>query len=221
MKAKLLLNQVSIIFVLMAALFTLTACRTKVHAKAPGFPSTEFLSSTNLFSLYVPTGWSIEESIPGANLVMANNEAALTHYRNGKPLESGELVLNVGFLPVALLQEKELSHLEIQVETSPDAFLQSLLPMFLVGDQPAMNAAGEATLISLGDERDAGMLTFSKEGPDGSILAFTAGKDVFAFISAITYPGGLHEFQEITYAVAAGIAYSGSQDALYSKLYGD
>jgi len=221
MKRKRFLNKAGLVFALIAALFILMACSGKERAKEPDFPSAEFVSSTELFSLYVPTGWSMEEVIPGANLVMANSETALARYRNGSVLESGDLVLNLGFLPLALLQEKELSHLGIQVEAPPDAFLQSLLPMFLLEDQPAKDVAGEAKLVSLSDGRDAGMLSLSEDGREGLILVFTAGKDVFAFISATTYPGGMDEFQEITYAVAAGVTYSGSQDALYSKLYGD
>jgi len=221
MKRKWFLYKVVLIFALTAALFILMACSGNGQAKEPNFPSAEFVSSTELFSLYVPTGWSMGEVIPGADLLMANSETALAHYRNGNALESGELVLNVGFLPLALLQEKELSHLGIQVEASPEAFFQSLLPMFLLGNQPAKEVAGEAELASLGDGRQAGMLSLSEQGREGLILVFTAGKDVFAFISATTYPGGMNEFQEITYAVAAGVTYSGSQDALYSKLYGD
>ena len=222
MKLKLLtINKVFVMFILLATLLVPTACSGKVQAQEPAFPVTKFVSSTELFSLYVPTGWSMEEVVPGASLVMANSETALARYRNGNALESGDLVLNVSFLPLALLQEKELSHLGIQVEASPDAFLQSLLPMFLLGDQPAREAAGEAELVSLSDGREAGMLSPSEDGREGLILVFTLGKDVFAFISATTYPGGMNEFQEVTYGVAAGVTYSGSQDALYSKLYGD
>lgn len=221
MKRKRFLNKVVLVFALLAALFIPAACSGKRQVIKPNFPSEEFVSSTELFSVYVPTGWSMEEVIPGANLVMANNETTLARYHHGNALESGDLVLNVGFLPLALLQEKELSHLGIQVEASPDAFLQSLLPMFLLGDQPAKDAAGESKLVSLGDGRDAGMLTLSEQGRDGLILVLPAGKDVSAFISATSFPGGMSYFQEITYAVAAGVTYSGSQDALYSKLYGD
>ncbi|MEJ2263944.1 MAG: hypothetical protein P8X95_10895 [Anaerolineales bacterium] len=221
MKSKRFLQKAFLIFVLMVALFVLAACSGKEQAKEPSIPSTKFVSSTELFSLYVPTGWSIEEVIPGADLVMANSDAALGRFTSDGIIESGDVVLNVGFLPLALLQEKELSHLGFQYEASPDVFLQSLLPMFHLGDKPAGSAAGDVMLVSLGDERDAGMLTFSEEKREGSILVFTAGNDVFAFISATTFPGGMGEFQEITYAVAAGIAYSGSQNALYQKLYGD
>jgi len=51
----------------------------------------------------------MEEVILGVDLVMANCEAAHKHYRSECALESGDLVLNVGFQPLALLQEKELS----------------------------------------------------------------------------------------------------------------
>jgi hypothetical protein len=221
MKSKRFFYKVVLGIALIAVLSILMACSGKEQAKEPGFPSAEFVSSTELFSLYIPTGWSMEEVIPGADLLMANSEAALAHYRDRSALESGELVLNVGFLPLALLQEKELSHLGIQVEAPPDAFFQSLLSMFLLGDQPAREAGGEAELVSMGDERDAGLLSLSEDGREGLILVFTAGKDVFAFVSATTYPDEMNEFQEITYAVAYGVTYSGSQDALYSKLYGD
>lgn len=163
----------------------------------------------------------MEEVIPGADLVMANSETALARYRNGGAPESGELVLNVGFLPLALFQEKELSHFGIQVEATSDAFLQSLLPMFLLGDQPAMGIAGEVELVSLSEGREAGILTLPEDGREGMILVFTVGKDVFAFVSSTTFPGGLQEFRETILQFAAGVAYTGSQDALYSKLYGD
>jgi len=221
MKAKRFLNKVSIMFVMMAVLFVLSACRGEVHALEPSFPSTEFLSSTDLFRLYVPSGWRMEESVPGAGLVMANTEAALERYNNGNALETDDVVLNVGFLPMALLQEKELSHLGFQFKAPPDLFLQSLLPMFHIGYKPSSNVVGKPALVSLGNEQDAGMLTFSEEGRDGLILVFIASNDVITFLSATTSPGGMGEFQEIIYAVAAGVAYSGSQDALYSKLYGD
>jgi hypothetical protein len=201
--------------------FGLAACGEEEGAKEPGFPSTEYVSSTDLFSLYVPTGWRAEEVIPGADLAMANNERALESYHNGGAIESGDFLLNVGFLPQALLQEQELSHLGFQLDASPEVFLGSLLPMFRIGEEPAGNVAGEATLVSLRDGRDAGMLAFSDEGREGLVLVFEAGDGVFAFVSAAGFPGEMHEFQEVTYAVAAEVAYHGSQDALYSVLYGD
>ena len=208
------------VILLAAAILILAACGGKSQAKEPDFPSTAFVSSTEFFKLYVPVDWKTEEAVPGADLIMANSEAALEHYRSQSALEAGELVMNIGFLPLSFFQEQALAHLDIQIEASPEVFLKSILPMFLVEGEPARDVAGEAVLVSLGDGRDAGMLTFSKEGRDGLILAFTAGKDVFAFVSAATYPGGVGEFQESIYQIAAGIAYDGSQSALYSKLNG-
>ncbi|MEJ2513223.1 MAG: hypothetical protein P8Y72_16710 [Anaerolineales bacterium] len=221
MKLKLLtINKVFVMFILLATLLVPTACSGKVQAQEPAFPVTKFVSSTELFSLYVPTGWSMEEVVPGVDLLMANSEAALEHYRSEGALESGELVLNIGFLPLTLFQEQALAHLKIQTDASPEVFLQSILPMFLVEGEPAGNVVGEPVLASLGDGREAGTLTFSKEGRDGLILVFKAGKDVFAFVSVTTYPGGMVEFQETAYQVAAGITYDGSGSALYSKLNG-
>jgi hypothetical protein len=205
-------------FILLATLLVPTACSGKVQAQEPAFPTTKFVFSTELFSLYVPTGWSMEEVVPGADLLMANSEAALEHYRSESALESGDLVLNIGFLPLSFFQEQALAHLDIQIEASPEVFLQSILPMFLVEGKPAGDVAGEAVSVSLGDGREAGMLIFSKEGRDGLILVSKAGKDVFAFVSVTTYPGGMVEFQETAYEVAAGITYNGSGSDLYSKL---
>jgi len=220
MKRKRFLYKVVLSFALTAALFILMACSGKEQAKEPDFPSAQFVSSTELFNLYVPTGWSMEEVILGADFVMANSEAALEHYQSEGALESGELVLNIGFLPLALFQEQALAHLKIQTEASPEVFLQSILSLFLVEGEPAGNVAGQAILVPLGDGRDAGMLTFLKESREGLILVFKAGKDVFAFVSATTYPGGMVEFQETAYEVAAGITYDGSGSDLYSKLNG-
>ena len=218
---KLLFHRVFITVTLWAMLLSLTACQGAERAKEPGFPSTEYVSSMDLFRLYIPTGWITAEDIPGAELIMANSEAALDNYRNGNIPGSGELVLNVGFLPLALFQEDKLAHLGIQFDAPPDVFLQSILPMFRAGDKPAGSLVREARLISLGDGLDAGMLTLSDEGREGLILMRTATKNVYAFISAEAYPGELQEFQEIAYEVAAGVTYTGSQDALYSILYGD
>jgi len=220
MKSKMLLQRLFVIFSILILSFTLSACGKEQQGRQPSFPVTEYVSSTELFRLYVPVDWRMDEVSAGADLVIANTESALEHYRSEGALESGELVLNIGFLPLALFQEQALAHLDIQIEASPEVFLQSILPMFLVEGEPAGDAAGEAVLVSLGDGRNAGMLTFSKEGRDGLILVFKAGKDVFAFVSVITYPSGMVEFQETAYEVAAGITYDGSGSTLYSKLNG-
>ena len=220
MNSKVYLKRLFAVFSLLTLLFSLSACGGKQQGRQPGFPVTELVSSTELFKLYVPVDWRMDEVIPGADLVVANTESALTHYRSESALESGELVLNIGFLPFALFEEQALAHLKIQIEASPEVFLQSILPMFLVDGEPAKDAAGEPVLVFLGDGREAGTLSFIKEGRDGMVLVFKAGKDVFAFVSVITYPGGMVEFQETAHEVAAGITYDGSGSALYSKLNG-
>jgi len=220
MKSKMFLQRLFVIFSILILLFSLSACGKEQQGRQPSFPVTEYVSSTELFRLYVPTGWKTQEVIPGSDVVVANTESALSHYRSESALESGELVLNIGFLPLALFQEQALAHLDIQIEASPDVFLQSILAMFLVGGEPAVDAASESVLVSLVDGRDAGMLIFAKEGREGMLLVFKAGKDVFVFVSVITFPGGMVEFQDIAYEVAAGVTYDGSGSALYSKLNG-
>jgi hypothetical protein len=180
----------------------------------------EYVSVTELFSAKVPAGWSTQEYVPGGGLVMANSEAALERYNSGSAIESGDFVLNVGFLPLALLQEKDLSHLGFRFEASPEVFLQSLLPMFRIDNDPAGDIAGEAALVSVREGRDAGLLAVSDGGREGLILVFSAGDGVIAFVSAQGYPGEMDALQGITYAVAAEVAFSGAQDALYGALYG-
>ena len=70
------------VILLAATILILAACGGKSQAKEPDFPSTSFVSSTELFKVYVPTGWKTEEVVPGADLIMANSDAALEHYRS-------------------------------------------------------------------------------------------------------------------------------------------
>ena len=73
--------------------------------------TSEFVSATNLFSLKVPDGWSSEEILPRAVFVIANSESALERYKNNDAVKSDDYVINIGFLPLALLQENQLKHL--------------------------------------------------------------------------------------------------------------
>lgn len=182
--------------------------------------TTEFVSTTELFRLMAPAGWSIEETLPGADLLMANSQQALNRYRADRSIASGDYVLKVGFLPLALLQDKQLAHFGFQFGASPEVFLQSLLPMFRMGDALAADIAGEVALISLGNGREAGMLTFSDEAHEGVMLVFEAGDGVLAFVSTMASPGEMENFQDVTYGVAAEMEFSGTQDALYGVLYG-
>jgi len=177
----------------------------------------EYVSMTEFFSVQVPAGWISEETFPGGAFITANSEAALSRFNNGGAVESGDLVLNIGFLPYELFRQREVVPLGIQFDAPPDLFLQSVLPVFRFADNAIVSAP---ELVALSDEREAGLVTLSDEGREGIILMFEAGDEVVAFVSAVGFPGELAPFQELTYAVAAGVAFSGAQEALYGTLLG-
>ena len=175
----------------------------------------EHVSVTEFFSLMVPAGWSSEETFPGGAFVMATSEAALERFSNGGAIESGDLVLNLGFLPFELFRQREIVPLNIQFEATPDVFMQSVLPVFRVlGDA----VPGNVELVSLSDERDAGMMTVTDEGREGLILMYIVGDEVVAVVSAIGFPGEVDAFQETMFAVASSVTFSGAQGALYGTL---
>lgn len=183
-----------------------------------GPPSVAFVSATELYSLKTPVGWVVEEIVPGAGLVMANSAAALERTRSGSAAEPGDFALYLGFLPEALLKEKELTHLGFQLEAPPEVVLQSLLPLFQVGADPAAEILGQSVRISLSDGREAGMLDVTSEAREGMILLFEAGDGVLALVSTVAFQGEMAEYQEITYSIAGEVAYDGAQDALYGVL---
>lgn len=148
---------------------------------------------------------------------MANSEAALDRFNSDSAIESGDVILNIGFLPYELFRQREVVPLDILFEATPDVFLQSLLPMFRIADNAVLS---DPELVSLSVERDAGLLTVKEEGREGLILMFEAGDQVVAFVSAIGFPDELDSFQEITYAVSADLAFRGAQEALYGALLG-
>ncbi|HSR46478.1 MAG TPA: hypothetical protein VLL77_00685 [Anaerolineales bacterium] len=186
-------------------------------SEAPAIDLQEAESVTEMFTLMVPEGWSQEEVVPGAAFVMASSEAALDRYRATGGAEEGDLVVNVGFLPYRLLETNELRALDFQVDASPDVFLQSLMPMFLV--DPGLTFS-QADLVSLGNDREAGRMTVSAEGQEGIVLMFPAGDRVIAFVSAVTSPGGMAQFEDITYSIASGVTFGGDSDALFGALLG-
>lgn len=177
----------------------------------------EYVSTTEFFSLKVPAGWSSEETFPGGAYIMANSEAAFEHYNNGSGFEPGDLVINVGFLPYELFRQREIVPLNIQFDETPDLFLQSILPIFRSADNAVLS---DTELVSLSDERDAGLVTVSDQGREGLILVFVAGDEVIALVSAIGYPGEIDAYREPIYTIAAGVVFSGTQDALYGTFLG-
>lgn len=176
-----------------------------------------YTSMTDLFHLGIPTGWSVEEHLPGRALLLANSDTALERYRSGSAVEPGDLVLNIGFLPFLLLQQRELRPLDIRFEATPDAFLQSLMPMFRVPDETAI---GNAELVRLPGDVDAGLSTVASDGREGMILMIVAGDGVVALVSTVGYPGERDATRDTVYAIAAGVRFGGSQEALYGALLG-
>lgn len=175
------------------------------------------VSMTEFFSLAVPAGWSSAEPVPGGAFVMANSQAALDRHQGGQAVEAGDLVINVGFLPYRLLEANELRGLGFQFDAPLDVFLQSLMPMFKTD---AALTFSQAELVSLGNDREAGRMTVSAEGREGIVLMFPAGDRVIALVSAVAAPGGMAQFEAVTYSVASGVTFGGEQDALYGALLG-
>lgn len=178
----------------------------------------EVVSITEFFRLLVPAGWVSEETKPGVSFVMANNEQALARFHNNSAVEPGDAVIHVGFLPYRLLQTNELRSLEFAYDASPDVFLQSLLPLFRPAGEAMLSDGVE--LVSLDSENEAGKLTVSGAGSEGLVLMFSAGDSVIGLVSAINAPGETTAYQDTAYAVAAGVEFSGAQDALYGTLLG-
>jgi hypothetical protein len=250
MRSKRLLHKVLVLLALVPALFALAACQyferleeeestleaeETQPAPSPIAPETpveeptaevptraatdmeEYISMTEFFSVKVPAGWSSEEIVPGGAIVMANSQAARNRYDSGTAVESGDFVLNIGFLPYRLLETNELRSLNFQFDASPDVFLQSLMPMFHVAEDLVIS---DPELVSLSDEREAGLMTVSAEGQEGMVLMFVAGDRVIALVSTVAFPGEMDQFKEIAYSVAADVVFSGAQDALYGALLG-
>jgi hypothetical protein len=177
----------------------------------------QIASATEFFTLEVPVGWSTEEVLPGANFEIANSEQALVRYRNGQAIESGDFILNIGFLPYRLLQTNELRSLDFQFDAPVDIFFQSIMPMFRTADDLVVS---EPQLVSLNDKREAGLITVSEEGQEGAVLLFAAGDSVIALVSSVAFPGEMDQFQAIVDSVAVEVEFSGDQDALYGVLLG-
>jgi len=174
----------------------------------------EFSSATGQFSLRQPAGWVIEEDEKGLGLVMANSEAALTRFKTGQ-VESGEFVLNIGFIPAAWFERNG-----IELGTTPDVFLQSIMPLLRPSeDNVESPAVSDSELVSLSDGIEAGLLTISDDKREGRLIVFEATDRVFVFITASGYPGEVEDFQEMALAIAANIEYTGSAEDLSNDFF--
>ena len=183
--------------------------------------STEFSSATDQFSLRHPADWVVEEDAGANVLVMGNSEAALERFNAGQA-EPGDFAMNIGFIPAAFFEEGAFAALDIQLRTTPDAFLQSIMPMLrLTGDNVEGTAVSEGELVSLSDDVEAGLLILSNEERDGIFIVFEAAGGVFAFVTAAGYPGEGGDLQEIASAIAATLDYTSSAEDLMVTFYGN
>jgi hypothetical protein len=225
------------VFVAIVLLMSLAACN-EISAELPGGeqPSdveqepavkpdagdqeadmAELVSMTEFFRLQAPSGWATAETIPGGAFIMANTDAALERYRSGGAVESGDFILNIGFLPDTLLESNELRPLDIQFGAPPDVFLRSLLPMF---NPVSGTPLSDPELVSVSEVRDAGQLIVVDVDREGMILFLEVGEGVYALVSTIAAPGETGQFQDITYSIAANIEFSGAEGELYGALLG-
>ena len=185
-------------------------------AKAQGAGPGKFVSATKFFSLTVPARWRTEEKVPGVALIMASSQAALDRFKGGAAFQPGDVVVNVGFLPFALLRLPGVRDLDFKFEAPPEVFLQSLLPMFhLSGD-----ALGDISRVSLGNGRTAGMLRVSSKGHEGLVLLVKAGEGIIALISTVYLPGEAQRFQASVYTVAGSVDFVGTQEGLLGSIIG-
>lgn len=177
----------------------------------------EYVSMTEFFKVNVPADWSSEELVPGGAFVMANSQAALDRFKGDSAVESGDFIINIGFLPYRLLETNELRALNFQFDAPPDVFMQSLLPMFQIDEDLTLS---EPELISFGDGIEGGLMIVSDEGREGMVLMFLTGDRVLAMVSTVAHLGEMDQFKEIAYSIAAEVVFNGSQDALYGALLG-
>ena len=198
--------------------FTLLLVLSNVFlANAQDSNMREFISESEFFSIKVPADWYTEEVVPGIALVTASSEAAFARYSAGEAPESGDFVVNVGFLPYEVLRQRELASWNIQFEATPDVFLQSFLPLFRLDEEILM---GDAQLISLSDTRDAGQLSFSDGERAGTVMVFHAGEEIVGFVSTAGVPGETADFQDVTYPIAAEAKFTAPQQTLWFALLG-
>lgn len=185
------------------------------------FLSTEFSSTTDQISLRHPVDWVVVEDREGNVLVMANSKEAIERFNAGET-EPGDIAMNIGFIPAAFFERGEFADLDIQLGTTPDVFLHSIMPMVrLTEDYKEGAVLSDSELVSLSNEVEAGLLTISNEEREGMFIVFEATESVIAFVSAVGYPSEVDGFQETAFAIAANIEYTGSAENLMTAFFGN
>ena len=176
--------------------------------------------TNNMFSVAYPAGWIAFEHEDGIGLAIANSDAAMTRFGVGESVP-GDLALNIGFIPAAWFAMGEWEDVGIQLEATPDVFLQSIMPMLRLTEAYAEGAViRDSELVSLSDGVEAGLLTVSYGERVGMLIVFETTEGVFAFVNALGNPAEVEDFQKIALAVAASIEYTDSAENLRDSFFG-
>lgn len=177
--------------------------------------TTDFVAEGGAFQLSYPSAWLIEETFPGASVLLANKSEALDRHRSGVAPEAGDLVINVGLVPYALMRQREVVPLGIQFDAGADVFLASAAPMFKLDEGATL---GDVVLQELDRGGEAGRATVSSEDREGLILWLPTSGEAVALVSTVAALGDSVRFEEVTLAIASSITFDGDADALYGGL---
>ncbi|MDH3303522.1 MAG: hypothetical protein OES24_23705 [Acidimicrobiia bacterium] len=176
---------------------------------------TPYQSPSGQFEVSFPATWTAEETFDGGAVMLANKREAIERYQAGTAPEEADLVVNVGFLPATLFEQRELKRFEVTDDLAPDDYLRAVLPIFETVDAATL---GEVELVTLSDGTDAGAVSIEASDREGRILTLAAGPRVRAIISMTTAPGQGHLYEEVVEAIAATSTFNGDGEALYGRL---
>lgn len=174
-----------------------------------------YRSPSDQFEVSHPVTWVVEETFDGGAVVLANTQEAMDRYRDGAAPDDDDLVVNVGFLPATLFEQRELRRFEVTEDLAPDDYLRAALPVFETVDGASV---GEVELVMLPDGSEAGAVSVEAADREGRILAVEASPRVTAIISTTTAPGKRHGYDEVVESIAASSAFDGDDGALYGRL---
>lgn len=177
--------------------------------------TSEFVGEGGVFQLSYPSAWLIEETFPGAAVLLANKAEALERYRSGTAPQPGDLVMNVGLVPYALMRQREVVPLGIQFDAGADVFLASAVPMFKLSEGATL---GDVVLQELDGGGDAGRAAVSSDSSEGMVLWVPTSADAAALVSTVAALGDSARFEEVVLAITSSIRFDGDGDALYGGL---
>ena len=174
-----------------------------------------YQSPSGQFETSYPEAWTGVESFDGGSLVLANTTDAMDRYQSGASPAADDLVVNIGFLPATLFEQRELRRFDVTMDLAPDDLFRAMLPIF----DPAGDAAiGDVELIDLGGGNQAAAAAVTASGGEGRILTLPAGERVTALISTKTAPGQSDRYDDVVGRIAAATVFGGDADALYGRL---